>query len=361
MSRPGSRRWSRTPFELTERQVEVLRLIGEGYSNSEIAGRLGMTLDGAKFHVSEILAKLAVSTREEAVAAWKTRRREVSAQRWQLGLKWVAVFAAAAGTVGIAAGIWTLANRDGEDSPAATEPTPALSAVVQPAPFQCPPPRTPTPTLEPGVRATPRPPSDGPSGVFFNSRYYPVSGNATVPASLIGPQYGEVCYDNYPNPPAPGDVTRDGDARALDIGTRFFTVVGYRPEFRLAMLHDGVYYLAEAMMERPRTAQDVLDLRGKVARVDVTRESESAPPSFQLVASITGATEVERLTEWLLASPWKEPPQNDSGAYRRLIFVMKDGTTVDRGYYPATGFVEWFDVPAEFEAAIAEAERRSTP
>ncbi|MGE0598675.1 MAG: LuxR C-terminal-related transcriptional regulator [Dehalococcoidia bacterium] len=66
MERAGTRRFSKTPFDLTERQIEVIRLIELGYSNSEIATQLGISLDGAKFHVSEILAKLEVSSREEA-------------------------------------------------------------------------------------------------------------------------------------------------------------------------------------------------------------------------------------------------------------------------------------------------------
>ena len=42
-----------------------------GLTNEEIAHRLGITLDGAKYHVSQILSKLGVATREEAAAvAW---------------------------------------------------------------------------------------------------------------------------------------------------------------------------------------------------------------------------------------------------------------------------------------------------
>jgi hypothetical protein len=56
----------------------VLRLVREGLSNEEIARRLGISVDGAKFHVSEILGKLGVSTRAEA-ARWDVEReREAS-------------------------------------------------------------------------------------------------------------------------------------------------------------------------------------------------------------------------------------------------------------------------------------------
>ena len=65
-----------TRDKLTPRQREVLDLIARGKTNGEIAERLGITLDGAKFHVREILAKLGVESREEAAAWW---RKESSA------------------------------------------------------------------------------------------------------------------------------------------------------------------------------------------------------------------------------------------------------------------------------------------
>jgi DNA-binding CsgD family transcriptional regulator len=64
-------RRGRPPFPdlLTPRQQEVLTLVREGLTNREIAERLDITPDGAKFHVSEILTKIGVRSREEA-ARW---------------------------------------------------------------------------------------------------------------------------------------------------------------------------------------------------------------------------------------------------------------------------------------------------
>jgi len=53
--------------ELTAREVEVLRLMAEGYGNKQIASRLGISDHTVKFHISSILAKLSVSSRTEAV------------------------------------------------------------------------------------------------------------------------------------------------------------------------------------------------------------------------------------------------------------------------------------------------------
>src|SRR5438874_4659703 len=60
----------RHPDILTPRQWEVLELVRQGLTNEEIAKRLGITLVGAKFHVSEIIRKLGVDSRYEA-AAWQ--------------------------------------------------------------------------------------------------------------------------------------------------------------------------------------------------------------------------------------------------------------------------------------------------
>lgn len=53
---------------LSRREVEVLRLLGEGLSNREIAERLFISPKTAEHHVSRIYGKLGLSTRAEAVA-----------------------------------------------------------------------------------------------------------------------------------------------------------------------------------------------------------------------------------------------------------------------------------------------------
>jgi NarL family two-component system response regulator LiaR len=55
-------------FDLTPREQEVLALMVEGLSNPDIAERLVVSRSTAKAHVSNILSKMGVSNRAEAIA-----------------------------------------------------------------------------------------------------------------------------------------------------------------------------------------------------------------------------------------------------------------------------------------------------
>lgn len=58
--------------ELTEREMDVLKLIANGYSNSQIAEELVISENTVKGHVSNILSKLHLADRTQAaVYAWK--------------------------------------------------------------------------------------------------------------------------------------------------------------------------------------------------------------------------------------------------------------------------------------------------
>jgi DNA-binding CsgD family transcriptional regulator/tetratricopeptide (TPR) repeat protein len=57
------------PLGLTDRQVDVLELLGRGATNAEIAERLLLSVRTVDHHVAAILTRLGVRTRHEAVAA----------------------------------------------------------------------------------------------------------------------------------------------------------------------------------------------------------------------------------------------------------------------------------------------------
>jgi Tol biopolymer transport system component/DNA-binding CsgD family transcriptional regulator len=67
------------PGLLTPREAEVLSLLRLGLTNQQIADRLGISLAGAKFHVSEIISRLGVSSREEAARWAEPERRGLRA------------------------------------------------------------------------------------------------------------------------------------------------------------------------------------------------------------------------------------------------------------------------------------------
>jgi two-component system, NarL family, response regulator LiaR len=62
-----------TPFtSLTDREMEVLKLIAKGYQNEKIADQLVISLGTVKGHVSNILSKLHLVDRTQAAAfAWQ--------------------------------------------------------------------------------------------------------------------------------------------------------------------------------------------------------------------------------------------------------------------------------------------------
>ncbi len=153
------------PDILTPREREVLALLREGLSNEEIARRLGVTLAGAKYHVSEILGKLGVSTREEA-ARW----RETERPWWSTAVAPVAFFwrrtnagwlsqaTTAALVVGVAAGAsllaWGLVRTEGGESVSNAGAGLSVPNAISPPSVQALPP---TPTLAPAPTFTPDP------------------------------------------------------------------------------------------------------------------------------------------------------------------------------------------------------------
>jgi NarL family two-component system response regulator LiaR len=63
---PPASRWAGFPEGLTERELEVLRLVAGGFNNREIADKLVISDKTVKSHVSSILSKLHVEDRTQA-------------------------------------------------------------------------------------------------------------------------------------------------------------------------------------------------------------------------------------------------------------------------------------------------------
>lgn len=143
-------------FNWTDRQRDVLSLLAKGRSNQEIADELGISLDGAKWHLREILSKLGVDSREEAADYWRARNGVRGRARllgatvlanWKLVAAGAAV-AAVAGTIAATA-LW----RQGNEVPSQASPPVSATATNTPSATLR---AGPTPILTPGPRPTPR-------------------------------------------------------------------------------------------------------------------------------------------------------------------------------------------------------------
>ncbi len=108
----------------------MLEFLRQGLSNEQIAERLGITLRTAKFHVSEILSKLAVDTREQA-AAWHPEAQPAPARRWlawPLAARIAGVLVVAAALAGLGLLAWGVPRTGGQNDEIGD---PGAAALVQ--------------------------------------------------------------------------------------------------------------------------------------------------------------------------------------------------------------------------------------
>jgi DNA-binding CsgD family transcriptional regulator len=194
----------RYPDILTPRESEVLTLLREGLTNEQIAQRLGVSRDGVKYHVSEILSKLGVTTREEA-AAW----RPEEARPWWvvslallvrplkyvplLGAKAVGGVLVGAALAGVGFLIWGIAATGGLGESEPSTPAP------QPSPFTLP-----SPTVVAGITLYP------PDAWFPQGRS--LCASLAIEAPYLAPEVFSIRQEELPNLSLPGQ--EQGTARA---------------------------------------------------------------------------------------------------------------------------------------------------
>lgn len=131
----------RPPIKWTKRQKEVLDLLVKGYTNRQIGEALGISLDGAKWHVSEIIGTLGVDTREEAADYWREYnglparlRRVGAALTGGLALRWAAAVAGVVVLAVVAGVVWvTLREAGGDEAAGTPAATTTAVAAIPPA------------------------------------------------------------------------------------------------------------------------------------------------------------------------------------------------------------------------------------
>ena len=138
MARREGFHWRRGGWRPTDRQREVLALLAEGASNAEIAVRLGISVDGAKWHVGELLAETGCEDRQALASWWQEEGQQ---RRQPLGLwfaipSWRPVFLAPIAVLITAVLVYLLAlsagtRSGGEEQPTGADVGDALTPAAQ--------------------------------------------------------------------------------------------------------------------------------------------------------------------------------------------------------------------------------------
>lgn len=343
--RPGRQ----THGELTARQAEVLRLVARGRTNFQIAQELGLSLEGVKYHLREIMGRLGAASREEAAERWRGLRRDSWKGAVFLFAARPALFVAGAGVAALGAGLAVAAFLGlGGGGPAA-EPLPA-DAASAPA---C---TTSGSTVVPDTQST----FQWFTFVRLNSTMYLPVGPESAPPGLqgmaLGPRIGAVRWDV--NAPAidPCHAELDGAAAGLAPGTPVYAVADYRPSFRVVIVTSGGERILFESVENAKatTGPDMMDIAGRVAAAEIRQIPWSEPDMVPApIATITeGATlrELERLLEGAPVGL----VYIDTLPAMAITLVLWDGSKVSGPFSPVEGFAHNLKVPPRFSQVIEQ-------
>jgi DNA-binding CsgD family transcriptional regulator len=323
----------RHPDILTPREWDVLALVREGLTNEQIAERLEITERTARFHVSEILRKLGVSSRHEA-AAWSASGGEERRPWWSFAIaplsfgkahRWLATVVASAtiavGVAGVALLVWGISRTE------ARCPTPGTGNAevdyLDMVRFN-------------DIRYVSQGPLD--SRVHLGPKF------ATVQCSLVG-----VNDSSY--------RMRNGDATGLAPDTPLYLLDGYAPTFRLTARAGDQFFLYEAY-ENPeaRIGRDLF--AGMEGKVQFIRINTDYP---QQVTEIRDEATVQHLVSLLMDAPASASSVDAAKGQQSFVrFHLNDGTFVGRSFWAETGrMAPGLRLPREFGDAVLEALRSS--
>lgn len=244
---------------LTAREREVLGLVRVGLTNEEIASRLGISPDTAKFHVSQILAKLGVTTREEAavLATPEDRGRWHRLGGLALAAKAGLLIATLATVTGVGALAWGVAYTGSGDSGDVLVPTTSPAATPSPlAPLPVPwLDSTPAPqpsaaliaTTDPSVLAVPECRGDQLDGEYSGSV---VEGPYTFSDFVIANTSSDSC--RLSNEPSPFEYL-DADGQKLMEGTQAECTPGLCAQYIAVLEPNGTLPSSTDDQDNPRS------------------------------------------------------------------------------------------------------------
>ena len=168
----------------------------------------------------------------------------------------------------------------------------------------------------------------------------------------LGPVFATIAFKLEGNVHNPGYQSRDGDAAALDVGTKVYTVKGYNPTFRLAARENNAIILYEADTNpHARKGADLLDIGGKVRYIGVVSDQDGVTE----LGAIKDPARVTALVTMVLEAA---VDQNRQGGNRRffIAFHLVDGTVATRVYWLDTGeLARGILLPKAFGQAIEAA------
>lgn len=186
--------------------------------------------------------------------------------------------------------------------------------------------------------------------------YYGAHARGQAPGQeALGEAYGEIMFQVGGNVHDPDYKLKDGDAAYLAAGTKVYTVKGYRPEFRVAVVQEGRVRLFDVGVNpAAKTGADLLDLAGKVTEIRISTNDGGSNTAILREPALVGG-----LVSALLAAPTvKESPTDYTGQPYLVTFVFKDGTETRLAYRADAGLITTdprIKVPENFAKAISEA------
>jgi hypothetical protein len=175
--------------------------------------------------------------------------------------------------------------------------------------------------------------------------------------SDLGPQFAIVKFKLEGHVQDPHYQARDGDAAFLDVGTRIYTVKGYKPTFWLtANVNHNVLLFEADTNPKAKIGADLLDIGGKVNHIGVNSNQDGTTE----LAAIKNPKQVAQLVAMVLSAPVDQTRVGQGGPQYFLAFHLKDGTVVIRAYWLNSGeLTRGILLPKAFGSVVAHALSRN--